>query len=78
MSVIRAKGGVSLADRLDYGFITIDEICGLKNCGKTQVYADIKAGALEVEKHGRSTRIRGPVAKAYIPGARRRGDSEAA
>lgn len=61
---------VSLADRLENGFITIDELCALKMCGRTQLYADIKAGALQVVKHGRSTRIAGPVAKAYTPGAR--------
>jgi hypothetical protein len=70
MRITQTQGGVSLADRPDYGFVTIDELCALKMCGKTQVYADIKAGALRVEKHGRSTRVRGPIAKAYIPGAR--------
>lgn len=63
--------GVTLADRLDHGFITIDELCALKVCGRTQIYADIKANALAVVKHGRSTRVAGPVAKAYVPGARR-------
>lgn len=62
---------VSLADRLDFGFVTIDELCALKACGRTQVYEDIKSGALDVVKHGRSTRVRGPVAKKYVPGARR-------
>ncbi len=61
---------VSFADRLEHGVITIDELCALKRCGRTQVYEDIRAGALEVEKHGRSTRIRGPVAKSYVPGRR--------
>jgi hypothetical protein len=70
MKITQTQGGVSLGDRLDHGYVLIDEVCALKMCGKTQVYADIKAGVLPVEKHGRSTRIRGPVAKAYVPGSR--------
>jgi hypothetical protein len=69
---------VTLADRLEYGFITIDELCQLKQCGRTMVYADIKAGALEIEKHGKSTRVAGPKAKAYVPGAHRRMSGKAA
>ena len=72
MSLVDHTPGITLADRLDYGFLTIDELCALKLCGKTQVYADIKAGALKVEKHGRSTRVAGPNAKAYQPGQRHR------
>lgn len=70
-------GTVTLSDRLEHGFITIDELCELKRCGRTLVYEDIKAGALVVDKHGRSTRIAGPVAKSYIPGARRNDDRAA-
>jgi hypothetical protein len=62
---------VTLSDRMQYGFITIAELCVLKQCGRTQVYEDIKAGALEVVKHGRSTRVFGPAAAAYVPGQRR-------
>ena len=32
---------VSLADRLAFGFVTINELCALKCCGKTQVYTDL-------------------------------------
>lgn len=64
------KNEITLADRLEHGFLTIDEICILKGCGRTAVYADIAAGALKVVKHGRRTRIAGPVARDYIPGAR--------
>lgn len=73
-----ANGTVTLSDRLDHGFITIDELCELKRCGRTMVYEDIKAGALQVDKHGRSTRIAGPIAKAYVPGAHRRMNGKAA
>lgn len=71
MAIGTAAANITLADRLAHGFVTIDELCALKMCGRTQVYEDIKAGALQVVKHGRSTRIAGPLAKAYVPGARR-------
>jgi hypothetical protein len=71
MSLFVDAPGVTLADRLEHGFVSIKELAALKLCGPTQIYEDIKAGALPIEKHGRSTRIRGPVAKAYVPGQRR-------
>ncbi len=70
MSLVENVARVTLADRLDHGYVTVREICDLKLCGTTTVYADIKAGVLKVEKHGRSTRISGHVAKAYVPGSR--------
>lgn len=70
--------GVTLSDRLDHGLLTVDELAALKACGRTQIYADIKAGALPVVKQGRSTRIAGPVARDYIPGARHTLDGKAA
>ncbi len=63
---------ISLADRLDHGYLTIREVCDLVQCGRSQVYEDIRAGALPIEKHGSNTRIAGPVAKKYKPGQRRR------
>jgi hypothetical protein len=78
MSQITTAHGITFADRLDHGYVTIAELCALKQCGQTQVYADIKAGALKVEKHGRSNRIFGPTAKAYIPGQRRLANRQAA
>jgi hypothetical protein len=71
MQLAATSQGVTLADRLEHGYVTIDELCALKVCGKTQIYEDIKSGSLEVEKHGRSSRIRGPIAKDYKPGQRR-------
>lgn len=65
----RSIKSVTLADRLEHGFVTVHELAELKNCGITTIYADIKAGALLVEKHGRATRISGPIAKDYRPGA---------
>ncbi|OAI30521.1 hypothetical protein A1351_22785 [Methylosinus sp. R-45379] len=72
MNLIENAPAVTLETRLKYGYVTVKELCALKLCGLTTIYADIKSGALEVEKHGRSTRIRGPVAVAYTPGARHR------
>lgn len=72
------QNSVTLADRLEHGFLTIDELCALKHCGRTMVYADIKSGYLVVEKHGRSTRVAGPVAKVYVPGSHRRMTDKAA
>jgi len=71
MQLATTSQGVTLADRLEHGYVTIEEFCALKVCGKTQIYEDIKSGALKVEKHGRSSRIVGPVAKAFRPGQRR-------
>lgn len=77
MAFVENTPSVTLEALLEHGYVTIKELCALKLCGMTQVYADIKAGALEVEKHGRSTRVRGPVAREYVPGARRRKASAA-
>lgn len=78
MAFVENTPSVTLESRLEHGYITIKELCALKLCGMTQVYADIKAGALKIEKHGRSTRIPGPVAKGYVPGSRYTKNSEAA
>jgi hypothetical protein len=72
VSLINDTPAITLTDRLEHGFLTLGELCALKLCGKTQVYADIKAGVLKVEKHGRSTRVSGGAAKAYQPGCRAR------
>lgn len=71
MSHTDAGQSITLTDRLEHGFLSIDEVCALKACGRTLVYKDIRAGVLPIVKHGRSTRIAGPVAKNYNPGAYR-------
>lgn len=71
MNPLQIGNGITLADRLAHGFLSIEEVCALKLCGKSQVYLDIKAGVLPTVKHGRSTRIAGPDAASYVPGARR-------
>ena len=57
---------VTIQDRLEFGFVTVDELCALARRSKTGFYADVKAGLVEIVKVGRSSRIRGPIAKAYI------------
>lgn len=78
MAFVENSPNVTLEARLEHGYVTVKELCALKLCGVTQVYADIKAGALKVEKHGRSTRIAGPIARDYRPGARHAKREEAA
>ncbi len=70
--------GPNIAERLEHGVVTIAELCVLGKVGKTSVYQDIRDGTLPILKHGRSTRIAGPVAKAYITGQHRRNNAEAA
>lgn len=62
--------GVTLADRIEHGVLTVQELCALKLVGHSKVYKDIADGNLPIEKHGRSTRIRGPIAQRYVPGQR--------
>jgi hypothetical protein len=57
---------VTIQDRLEFGFVTVDELCALTHRSRTSFYADAKAGLVEIAKVGRSSRIHGPVAKAYI------------
>ena len=63
----RNKGeSVTIQDRLDNGNLTVDEICALRNCSRTQFYRDLKAGLVAIEKIGRKSIVREPVAKRYI------------
>ena len=55
-------------DRLEAGNLTIDEVCALKPRSRTGFYADLKAGLVSIEKIGRKSVVRGPIAKAYIAG----------
>lgn len=59
------------AERFQQGhYWSLQQLAVAKCCGMTTIYADIKAGALRIEKHGRYTRVAGPIAKDYIPGSR--------
>lgn len=57
---------ISLAERLEHGFLDVEELMALAKRGRTAFYADVQAGFVTLEKHGRFTRIRGPVAQAYL------------
>ena len=59
---------VTLQDRLEHGNLTVHEVCELKNRSRTGFYEDVKAGLVEIEKWGRKSIIRGPIAKRYIAG----------
>jgi len=55
---------ISLQDRLEHGFITIDEYRALNgNQSKSSFYKDLKARKISIEKRGQKSLIPGPVAK---------------
>jgi hypothetical protein len=58
----------SLADRLDHGVLTVKETRELAHVSHTKFYEDAKNGLVTIEKRGRSSFIRGPIAAAYIAG----------
>ena len=59
---------ISLADRLAHGNLTIQETRLLKNRSHSGFYDDVKRGLVAIEKNGRKSIVRGPIAKAYIEG----------
>jgi hypothetical protein len=63
-----AASSFSLADRLDFGNLTVREVCELKNRSKPGFYEDLKAGLVTIRKIGAKSIIPGPVARAYIEG----------
>ena len=69
---------IPLADRLEHGVISVDEMLGLALIGRTSFYDDVKLGLCEVEKHGRFTRIQGTKAKEYLARLSERGKENAA
>ena len=68
MAVQKEQSGVSLADRLAFGNLTVEETRTLKNRSHSGFYADLKEGLVAVRKIGRKCVVPGPVAKAYIEG----------
>jgi hypothetical protein len=61
---------ITIQDRLDAGNLTIDEVCKLKKRSRSGFYADLKAGLVEIQKQGRRSVVRGPVARRYIEAGR--------
>jgi hypothetical protein len=60
---------LTLADRLEFGNLTINEVCALKNRSRTGFYEDVKNGLVSIEQIGdRKSIVRGPVARCYIEG----------
>lgn len=64
----KASSGLSLADRLAHGNLTVEETRVLKNRSHSGFYEDLKDGLVSVRKHGRKTIVPGPIAAAYIAG----------
>ena len=60
--------GFSLEDRLTHGNLTVKEVCQLKKRSHSGFYEDVKAGLVKIEKIGRKSIVRGPIARAYING----------
>jgi hypothetical protein len=59
---------VTIQDRLEAGNLTVDEVCALKPRSRTGFYEDLKAGLVRIDKIGRKSIVRGPIAKRYIAG----------
>ena len=59
---------ITLEDRLTSGNLTVDEVRALKNRSRTGFYEDVKAGRVKIEKIGRKSIVRGPIATRYIAG----------
>jgi len=60
---------LTLEERLQFGNLTINEVCALKNRSHSGFYEDLKKGLVAIEKIGdRKSIVRGPVARRYIEG----------
>jgi len=60
---------LTLADRLAFGNLTVNEVCALRNRSRSGFYEDVKKGLVSIEKIGdRKSVVRGPVARRYIEG----------
>jgi hypothetical protein len=68
MAVQKKPSGLSLADRLAFGNLTVEETRTLKNRSHSGFYEDLREGLVAVRKIGRKTVVSGPIAAAYILG----------
>jgi hypothetical protein len=48
--------------------LTVEETRRLKNRSHSGFYEDVKRGLVAIEKNGRKSIVRGPIARAYIEG----------
>jgi hypothetical protein len=67
---IQTAGAITIQDRLEFGNLTIDEVCALKKRSRSGFYADRKAGLVEIRKQGRLSVVPGPIARRYIAAER--------
>ena len=58
----------SLSERLQHGWLSVEEILALKGVSRSTFYKDAREGRVTFEKHGRRSLLRGPVAAAYLAG----------
>ena len=68
MAARKGQPEISLGDRLEHGNLTVRETRRLKNRSHSGFYEDVKAGLVVIEKNGRKSVVRGPIARAYIEG----------
>jgi hypothetical protein len=68
MAVQKEQSGISLADRLAFGNLTVEETRTLKNRSHGGFYEDLREGLVVVRKVGRKTIVPGRIAAAYIAG----------
>jgi hypothetical protein len=59
---------ISLADRLEYGNLTIRETCLLADTCRSKFYEDLKERRVAIRKLGAKSVVPGPIAKRYIAG----------
>jgi hypothetical protein len=64
----KEQAGLSLAERLEHGNLSIEETRRLKNRSHSGFYEDLANGLVSIEKIGRKSVVRGPIARAYIAG----------
>ena len=68
MAAHKEQSRISLADRLAFGNLTVEETRILKNRSHSGFYEDLKEGLVAVRKIGRKTVVPGPIAARYIAG----------
>jgi hypothetical protein len=66
--MVETRPRISLQERLEFGNLSIDEVCALKRRSRSSFYADVKAGLVVIKKQGRLSVVPGPIAKRYIAG----------
>ncbi|MCW2284943.1 hypothetical protein M2323_002930 [Rhodoblastus acidophilus] len=74
----RHSNPIPVEVRLKVGRLSVDEVRALKDVGRTTFYEDVKAGRVILEKDGRRSSVRGPIAALYIAGLPMPSTTEAA